>query len=976
VSNDSPRHPVLHYLRRVHADAPGPGVADAELLRRFAAGRDEAAFELIVWRHGAMVLRVCRGVLRDARSAEDAFQATFLALARKAAAVARLAAPAGWLYRVARHVALKVRTADLRRTAREAVQVPRPDAPPADTAAESAELAALLHEEVDRLATRYRTPVVLCYLEGKTHEEAARELGWPKGTVAGRLARARDLLKRRLTRRGVAFPAAGLAALAGASADASVTGVLAAATARAAAGYAAGGAATNTSVRLANGVLHAMLLKKITTAVLACLAAGLLVAGAGVISVGRGNGERLLPPAEAEPEARNQVADKRPADPPVAVDQLVVLIGRRLQSIIHLKQLVLAVHNYDQAFQRIPHDVADKKGRPLLSWRVAILPFVEEEALFSEFKFDEPWDSDHNKKLLVRMPRVFRAPGQPAGATDTFYQGFAGAGTVFEPGKSLRIVPDVLDGSTNTLLCVEAGAAVPWTKPEDVAFDPGKPLPKLGGVFPHVINAVFLDGAAFSLRKDFKDADLRAAITRNGGENFDRTGLQEPPARLHGTEAVAAGRKPGNGPYPDDAEVLRADNDRLRELIAKADDQAVKARAELEWLRARDGGGRVPAKGLELALLAARNTQMIEALARKQLELEQLCQSAAPLRPSAAANPDADKRPAGARSVADDLVAAVRQRLQSLDNLKQLTLAAHNHADTYQNLPENIKDAGGRPLLSWRVAVLPFFAGSDLYPQFRLDEPWDSNHNKKLLARMPRVFRAPGQSADATDTFYQAFAGPGTALDPAKTLKMPRDFPDGLPLTLHLVEAGTAVPWTKPEDIPYTPGKPLPKLGGVFPHVTNASFMNGATYSLRKDVNETALRAAITRNGMERVDLKELLLPPARAFALEVEAASRKSGKKVPYQEDADALAADNDRLREQVAATDGRVAQERAELERSRDRADLARAKEKPVSAEGLSFKNSALMEAATRKQSELEELRAAIEQLRKKTGGEAPSK
>jgi hypothetical protein len=158
--------------------------------------------------------------------------------------------------------------------------------------------------------------------------------------------------------------------------------------------------------------------------------------------------------------------------------------------------------------------------------------------------------------------------------------------------------------------------------------------------------------------------------------------------------------------------------------------------------------------------------------------------------------------------------------------------------------------------------------------------------------------------------------------------------------------------------------------------VTNASFMNGATYSLRKDVNETALRAAITRNGMERVDLKELVLPPARAFALEVEAASRKSGRKVPYQEDADVLAADNDRLREQVATTDGRVARERAELERSRDRADLARAKEKPPSAEGLSFKNSALLEAATRKHSELEELRAAIDQLRKKAGGVTPSK
>jgi RNA polymerase sigma factor (sigma-70 family) len=172
---------VLRYFRKVLDAPPAEGVPDAELLQRFVSGRDEAAFELLLWRHAALVLHVCQGVLRDSHAAEDAFQATFLALARKAGSLRRRESLAGWLYHVAYRVALKARARVAARRAHEAqARQRRAPASSAEPAADAArrDLAPVLHEELNRLAARYRLPLVLCYLEGKTHAEAARQLGW------------------------------------------------------------------------------------------------------------------------------------------------------------------------------------------------------------------------------------------------------------------------------------------------------------------------------------------------------------------------------------------------------------------------------------------------------------------------------------------------------------------------------------------------------------------------------------------------------------------------------------------------------------------------------------------------------------------------------------------------------------------------------------------------------------------------------
>src|SRR5262249_1365227 len=161
------------------------------LLQRWLARRDEAAFELLLWRHGPMVLALCRRLLRHAQDAEDAFQATFLTLVRKAGSIANREALAAWLYKVAYRVALRARAAAATRAALPITSMDLPAAEPAQDLLWR-DLRPVLDEEVSRLPARFRGPFVLCYLEGKTNEQAARELGCPLGTVLSRLSRGRE----------------------------------------------------------------------------------------------------------------------------------------------------------------------------------------------------------------------------------------------------------------------------------------------------------------------------------------------------------------------------------------------------------------------------------------------------------------------------------------------------------------------------------------------------------------------------------------------------------------------------------------------------------------------------------------------------------------------------------------------------------------------------------------------------------------
>ncbi len=263
------------------------GLTEWELLEQFVAHRDELAFQVLVSRHGPMVLGICRRMLANTADVEDAFQATFLVLLRRAGSLGPGDAIAAWLHGVAVRVAQQSRTAAARRGRRErlgmAVEVA--GAEPSD---EDPELRRILDEEINQLPLKYRSPIVLCYLEGQTHEEAARQLHWPLGTVKGRLARARSLLESRLTRRGVAC-GTGLAALAACSGTAAaVPASLLAATCNAAARIGSGtlmAHVVSTSIaQLIQGVLSTMILQKMKLMAVAFVVSGLFLTGAGVVA--------------------------------------------------------------------------------------------------------------------------------------------------------------------------------------------------------------------------------------------------------------------------------------------------------------------------------------------------------------------------------------------------------------------------------------------------------------------------------------------------------------------------------------------------------------------------------------------------------------------------------------------------------------------------------------------------------------------
>jgi RNA polymerase sigma factor (sigma-70 family) len=269
---------VLRHLHRAALLHGEGGPTDGELLAVFIARRDEAAFEALLRRHGPMVLGVCRRLLGNEADAEDAFQATFLVLARKASAVVPRERVGNWLHGVARRTALKARTSNARRRARERqAQLRRVEA---HEEAGWPDLQHVLDQELARLPDKYRAPLVLCDLEGKARKEAARHLGWPEGTVATRLARARVLLAKGLARHGLMLSGGAVGAvLAPGSASASLPLALVRATVKAAtsvaAGQAAAGVISGQVAALTDGMLRtlAMIRRQLVTAALVALAA-------------------------------------------------------------------------------------------------------------------------------------------------------------------------------------------------------------------------------------------------------------------------------------------------------------------------------------------------------------------------------------------------------------------------------------------------------------------------------------------------------------------------------------------------------------------------------------------------------------------------------------------------------------------------------------------------------------------------------
>jgi RNA polymerase sigma factor (sigma-70 family) len=307
--------PVIRQVERL-LEGGGTAVAlgEAQLLRRFAVHRDEAAFEALVSRHGPMVLGTCRRMLADPLDVEDAFQATFLVLARKAGSIQDGDRLGPWLHGVARRVATRSRALTVRRNARERPAGAELAVFDADTF-EALEIRSALDEELARLPEKYRAPLVLCYLEGLTHDEAARQLSWPVGTVRSRLAGGRDRLRTRLTRRGLSPSASIPAALP----VAAMPEALLSSTVRVA--MLAGSAPAHLA-SLAKGALVAMIWHKFKAVAAVGLLAGLAAGGAVVLAIPGGGGQAIADPSDA---TRGGV-EREQAIP--ASDDLMKLQGR------------------------------------------------------------------------------------------------------------------------------------------------------------------------------------------------------------------------------------------------------------------------------------------------------------------------------------------------------------------------------------------------------------------------------------------------------------------------------------------------------------------------------------------------------------------------------------------------------------------------------------------------------------------------
>jgi RNA polymerase sigma factor (sigma-70 family) len=280
------------------------GHSDRQLVERALAGRDETAFEAIVYRHSAMVYRVCWRVLQHPHDAEDAFQATFLILAQKLRSLRKHASLASWLHGVAHRVAVRAKTQSAARRRRESA-IPLPDSIPPDDMTWK-EIRSVLDAQLNRLPDKWRLPLILCYLEGRTQDEAASQLGWSKSTLRRRLHKARAALSRRLTKRGIIWSAALSAVLfsdciaSAAPAPAHVAATVVAAS-DVVAGNAVATVAPATVAALAEGVLKTMLSAKIKIATVFLLVVSVVATGAGML-VYTG-----LPAASSPTEVKNQL---------------------------------------------------------------------------------------------------------------------------------------------------------------------------------------------------------------------------------------------------------------------------------------------------------------------------------------------------------------------------------------------------------------------------------------------------------------------------------------------------------------------------------------------------------------------------------------------------------------------------------------------------------------------------------------------
>ena len=426
------------------------GLTDGQLLERFASHRGaeaELAFTALVMRHGPLVFGVCQSLLRNPHDAEDAFQATFMVLARKAGSIRQPDRLGPWLHGVAHRTARRLKDKNARRKSHEAEAAVYSDRAHRSNGssqhpyalANQDEIEAL-HREIERLPARYKTAIVLCDLQGLTHEEAARRLGRRVGTISSQVSRARERLRRRLDRRGLAYPGGIVAAAIDSTRPSVLPNALVGSTVKNVMSLSTGLAAGSVPVSivsLSQGVLRSMLFAKIGLIAAAVVGLGAAATGVGVGVGVVGRAPQPAPHNSPRPSAARPIRSPSRSPPPQRPTE-----GRRrtrprdgidrpqrneLETDRHGDSCV----SRGQQPQLPGRGDRGPNGTPLLSWRVAILPYLgeSEKALYGQFKLSEPWDSPHNKALLAKMPRVYAPAVAKGGEKDknvTHYLGFVG----------------------------------------------------------------------------------------------------------------------------------------------------------------------------------------------------------------------------------------------------------------------------------------------------------------------------------------------------------------------------------------------------------------------------------------------------------------------------------------------------------------------------------------------------------------------
>lgn len=441
---------LVQHLRRAAGVSNRAGLSDGQLLNQYISTRDEEAFEAIVRRHGPMVLGVCRRILRDQHEADDAFQATFMVLVRKAASVVPQEMVGNFLYGVAHQTAVRARSVAAKRRLRERhgpeiYELSTRQADPFD------DLRPLLDQELVALPGKYRVAVVLCDLEGKTHKEAARHLGWPVGTLASRLFRGRKMLAARLSRRGV-LPSSGALAvvLPENLASAGVPAWLVSSTVKAVSLYHAGPAAASGAISLkvaalTEGVLKVMSMNKIKTVVAVLFLAGMAVLGGGMLS---------------HKAAADQPGDEKQAIPMQSAPKAVADAGEQ--------PAVAPLPKPKESKARLEITVEGKQVRVLAVFEAGEFSAIADRISYDEERHILILEATEGGSVRVQKQRGKDQVPEIIEGKKAILNRKTGTISVYGPGKIEQDVP----------VTGKIGLAVPMLGPVPVSLDFGFPVVK------------------------------------------------------------------------------------------------------------------------------------------------------------------------------------------------------------------------------------------------------------------------------------------------------------------------------------------------------------------------------------------------------------------------------------------------------------------------------------------------------------------